>query len=303
VLLLVTIGLVVVGAVALVIGFVSNSLGPIYLSIACSVIAGIVLVVFSRMARRQESSTATAGGPSTPSRPSSWGPPTAPSAPSSSPAATRVDIPATPPPPPPVSRAEPSRQEPAFEPEPAYAPEPEPAAATGRFAAREPEPEPMPEDDGFPIPGYDSMRASQILERLPELRLEELDMVREREEQGKNRATIIRRVDLRIDELEAAEDEALAADDLAEPEPQAAEPAPVAASSGGDDDDFPIEDYDQLSAGEIIAMLDDLDDDELDMVAAREERGLNRVEILEYIDDMFEEVPVDEAAAPADSCS
>ena len=59
VLLLVTIGLVVVGAVSLVIGFVSNSLGPIYLSIACSVIAGIVLVVFSRMARRQE----TAGPP------------------------------------------------------------------------------------------------------------------------------------------------------------------------------------------------------------------------------------------------
>jgi len=52
-LLLVTIGLVVVGAVSLVIGFVQNSLPPIYISIVCSLLAAGVLVVFSRMSRRQ----------------------------------------------------------------------------------------------------------------------------------------------------------------------------------------------------------------------------------------------------------
>ena len=53
VLLLLTIGLVVVGAVALVIGFVTGNQPPIFISIACSVLAGFVLVVFSRMSRRQ----------------------------------------------------------------------------------------------------------------------------------------------------------------------------------------------------------------------------------------------------------
>ncbi|MGH9177260.1 MAG: hypothetical protein ACRD0N_01710, partial [Acidimicrobiales bacterium] len=104
-LLLVTIGLVVVGAVSLVIGFVSNSLGPIYLSIACSVIAGVVLVVFSRMARRQEGAGAPAFGagagvgsgmPAAPS-PGTWAPRT--ETPSTTPA---------PAPPPPVSRPEPA---------------------------------------------------------------------------------------------------------------------------------------------------------------------------------------------------
>ena len=53
VLLLLTIGLVVVGAVALVIGFVTGNQPPIFISIACSVLAAAVLVVFSRMSRRQ----------------------------------------------------------------------------------------------------------------------------------------------------------------------------------------------------------------------------------------------------------
>src|SRR5687768_12469309 len=69
VLLLVTIGLVLVGAIALVIGFVSSSLAPIYLSIACSIVAGVVLVVFSRMSRKQPATAGAsaddAGGPPT----------------------------------------------------------------------------------------------------------------------------------------------------------------------------------------------------------------------------------------------
>ena len=60
--LLVTIGLVVVGAVSLVIGFVQNSLPPIYVSIVCSLLAAAVLVVFSRLSRRQAATVAVGGG-------------------------------------------------------------------------------------------------------------------------------------------------------------------------------------------------------------------------------------------------
>ena len=283
VLLLVTIGLVVIGAISLVIGFVSNSLGPIYISIACSVIAGVVLVVFSRMARRKEGAPAPAVG-AAPS-PGSW-------APASPPPPT--------PSPPPVTRVQPA-------PAPPPAPRPEPVStmtardATATFTA----PRGADVDDlDFPIPDYDSLRASQILDQLGDLSLDELDMVREREEQGKNRATIIRRVDLRIDALEAEEDGVASA--ASEP-PAPAEPFPALGDDEVEpagDDDFPIADYDQLSSDEIISMLDDLDDDELDMVAEREEQGQNRLEILDYIDEMFEEVgpdgqPVPAAAPPA----
>src|SRR5438477_3120793 len=53
VLLLVTIGLVVIAAVALVIGFVSSTVAWIYVSIGCSAVAGLVLYLFSRMSRRR----------------------------------------------------------------------------------------------------------------------------------------------------------------------------------------------------------------------------------------------------------
>src|SRR5688572_1935720 len=61
VLLLLTFALVLVGAVALVIGFVGGDQLPIFISIACSLLAGGVLVVFSRMSRRQ--AVTPAGGP------------------------------------------------------------------------------------------------------------------------------------------------------------------------------------------------------------------------------------------------
>ncbi|PLS75183.1 MAG: hypothetical protein CYG61_08785, partial [Actinobacteria bacterium] len=75
VLLLVTIGLVLIGAVSLVIGFVSNSLPPIYVSIACSVIAGIVLVVFSRMSKRQEAAEPSSSEFTPAPSAGSWSPP------------------------------------------------------------------------------------------------------------------------------------------------------------------------------------------------------------------------------------
>lgn len=296
-LLLVTIGLVLVGAVSLVIGFVSNSLAPIYLSIACSVIAGVVLVVFSRMSKRQE-----AGGPSssgfTPARaPGSWTPPSPPS-----------------PPPAPSYRA------PA-----ASANDPVPASSAGAAMAASASSVAV---DDFPIDGYDTLRVSQILPALDGLDLDDLDVVREREEQGKNRTTVLRRIDTLMDELEAEEaeeagdstpaiDDDLVGDAAFEPEDDLVEDLDDDDDFDADDDEagvtdqdhtavmpivapaedsFPIPGYDRLPVAQILPLLDDLDDDELDQVAEHEEQGKNRAAILDRIDDMFE--PMDDQAPP-----
>jgi hypothetical protein len=275
-LLLVTIALVLVGAVSLVIGFVSNSLVPIYISIGCSVVAGVVLVVFSRMSRRQGAPSAAAPA----STPTSW-------APSQTPAPTP-------------------------EPETAAVPVPEERTLVGAQrgpAPRAARPEPVvpDEDEDFPIEDYDDLRANEILPLLPELDLEELDTVREREERGKNRATVINRIDDLIDDLEAEEDGGApaAAVVVEEREVVLTAPAPEAVTDrdgpagAGDDEEFPFPDYDEMTVEEIVSQLDDLDDEELDMVAEREEQGQNRAEILDRIDAMFEEVEVvDEDVAP-----
>jgi hypothetical protein len=51
-----------------------------------------------------------------------------------------------------------------------------------------------------------------------------------------------------------------------------------------DDDVFPIADYDELKVGEIMPLLPELDDDELDMVRDRESRGQARAMIIGRID-------------------
>ncbi len=300
-LLLVTIGLVLVGAVSLVIGFVSNSLPPIYLSIACSVIAGVVLVVFSRMSKRQE-----AGGPSSSGfRPApsagAWTPPSSPPSPPSPPPAPSYRPPTAPVPP---------VTEPSASPAAGRAPAPASAVAV----------------EDFPIEGYDTLRVSQILPALDGLDLDDLDAVREREEQGKNRTTVLRRIDMLMDELEGVDGTAVevGATELdAEDEDQVFEEEvdedledfededDLAAGTAADEQDrttimpaagaassFPIADYDRLPVAQILPLLDDLDDDELDMVVEREEQGKNRAAILDRIDEMFEPLE-DEPPPPA----
>ena len=130
----------------------------------------------------------------------------------------------------------------------------------------------------FPIADYDELRVSEILPLLPELDLDELDVVREGELAGKRRAAVIDRIDDQMDELEA------------EAVPVAVTPAAVTPIAGG----FPIADYDGRSVDEIVALVPDLSDDELDMLAEREEQGRNRATILDAIDDQFEEVEIGE---------
>jgi hypothetical protein len=254
VLLLLTIGLVVVGAVALVIGFVTGNQPPIFISIACSVLAGFVLVIFSRMSRRQ-------AGPAGVAAPVSSG--------DSAGVVSDADVDDT------VRVAT------------------APAAASA--------------SSGFPIEDYDELLVSEILPLLPELDADELHEVREREEGGKARATLLRRIDQLADESSnepepepEAEPEPEEADDEFEPDEEPDddfdEPEPTQAV-GAVDEVFPIEDYDDLRVNEILPLLPELYDDELELVADRERDGANRASVLNRIAELLGE---DEPApAPA----
>lgn len=72
-----------------------------------------------------------------------------------------------------------------------------------------------------------------------------------------------------------------------------AAPAEVVAPVPEADDDLPIEAYDRLTAAQILSVLDELEDDDLELVADYEEQHQNRAEILDAIDDLLddEEVP------------
>jgi hypothetical protein len=122
----------------------------------------------------------------------------------------------------------------------------------------------------FPIDEYDDLRVAEIIPLLSELDPDELQVVRQREQSGKNRATIVTRIDL-----------------------LAGGPAPVAASAWADADegfglpdvdvDFPIADYEDLKMAELLPLLDELDADELEVVAEHEERGANRKTVMTRI--------------------
>jgi hypothetical protein len=231
VLLLLTIGLVLVGAVSLVIGFVSQNTLPIYISIACSVAAGLVLLVFSRMNRRQAVVPVGATGDDT-----------------GGPATTEFVL-----------------QE---------------ARAAARPAASA-----AAADDGFPIEDYDQLLVSEIVPLLPELDLEELDAVRAREEDGKARASILRRIDALAEELDgtAAPADVDIDDDIDEEDDE----VEVEVEIDDDDEFFPIADYEDLRVNQILPLLPELDDDELAIVAERERSGADRYSILVRIDELL----------------
>jgi len=278
----VTILLVVIGAISLVIGFVQSSLLPIYISIGCSVLAAVVLLIFSRMTTKSQQVVTAGGGPM------------------------------------PLDER-PARSD-RTEPVPAFAgtgligeSSSETFAPDGGFGgSMGDEPDDI-DDDDFPIERYDTRRVGEILPLLAELDLDELDLVREREEEGKGRATVLARIDQLIDQLEAEDRQEAAsrreedevdvddeADELAAPPAVARKSRTTQAVSVAalpeDDDYFPIEDYDDLRASEILPLLPELDDDELVMVRTREQAGPARPSVLRRIDALV--APAD--AAPAE---
>ena len=296
-LLLVTIVLVVIGAISLVIGFLQSALLPIYISIACSVLAAVVLLIFSRMTAKSQKVVTADAGPA----PLDFG----------------------------RSREERTEREPAFAGTGLagassggddFAPDTA-AVPASRYSPLDDEEEEVDVvDDDFPIERYDSRRVGEILPLLAELDLDELDIVREHEEQGKSRATVLARIDQLIDQLEAEDrqeaatrfddeprsdagfrgdvpeapdpyatdqvDEFDEGDEVTAPPPPPPTQAVSVAALPDDDDYFPIEDYDDLRASEILPLLPELDDDELEMVRERERSGAGRPSVLARIDEL-----------------
>jgi hypothetical protein len=248
-LLLLTIALVLVGAVALVIGFVGGDQLPIFISIACSLLAGGVLVVFSRMSRRQAGVPASAPAP-------------------------LPDAPAT------------RKQVAVSDDEVEEAVADEPAAVSGSEFSP---------DGAFPIEDYDELLVSEILPLLPELDPDELELVRGREESGKARATLLRRIE-QIGEEEGGEP-TVAAPAVGRRAAAEVEEEPAYDDGGEDELMFPIEDYDDLRVSEILPLLPELYDDELELVSEREREGANRASVLNRINELLGGAPAPVKAA------
>jgi hypothetical protein len=71
-------------------------------------------------------------------------------------------------------------------------------AATGAVDATASGAERAAEAAAFPIEGYDQMNVDEILGRLEGLLVEELQMVRDYEERGERRKTLLERMDSKI---------------------------------------------------------------------------------------------------------
>jgi hypothetical protein len=173
VLVLISFGLVLVATVLLVLGLVADSgLGLIYVSIACSLAAGVILVVATRV-NRPRAETASTGGPAPLPPPEA---PTVATTPSPAAVATPIAVPA--------------------DEEFAPATEAVPAASVS--------------DDMFPIADYDDLTVGEIVPLLPKLYADEIDVVADRERSGKARRQILSKLDeLRVS-LEGAPDDVTA---------------------------------------------------------------------------------------------
>ncbi|HET9076379.1 MAG TPA: hypothetical protein VFN68_05565 [Acidimicrobiales bacterium] len=194
-LLLVTLALVVASAVLLILGFVQDTLGYIYLSMLCAGVAALALIVFARLARRRSAALVGAGiaadqqaarpagpdGAAGPERDSDEVGGPAPADPD--PDADTAGHPVL------VAGADGT------------------GPATDRAAGPADPGEAWPGEDWsdwgeevvFPIEGYDGLRVAEILPLLTRLEPAQLQEVRDREVSGKARATILDRIDERLD--------------------------------------------------------------------------------------------------------
>jgi len=262
--------LVLAAAVTLVIGLLNSGLGLIYVSIGCSVAAGIVLALAVVRSRPDRAAAPSAG----------------------------------------TERLR------ALEEEEAPSVTVVPTRGRRGQAAQEVEEEEVDETaDGegvFPIADYDDLKVGEIVSLLPELDEDELEMVREREEGGKNRSTILTRVEALAGAGVAAGARSGGDGDWdvserqwdswdAEEEPAEAEAEEEAEEEiAGEDELFPIAEYDDLKAAEVVSLLPELDDDELEEVRDRESRGASRATVLNRIDQLLgNEPPPPPKKAPA----
>jgi hypothetical protein len=199
---------------------------------------------------------------------------------------------------------------PAPEPVSTFAPEPESAPTPETETTEMPAARPMADDD-FPIPDYDRTRAIDLLTQLPALDRNQLEAVREREAAGKNRFTIMNRIDALLATKAEPDWEVDEEEWEAEAEP-AGEPTVISAGPVRDEwadvdeeesfapageverdevdelvspgESFPIAGYESLTVGQILPRLSHLDADQLAQVRAREQEGRARGTILDRID-------------------
>lgn len=278
---LVSFVLVVVAAITLVIGLLQSGLGIIYVSIACSLAAGVVLLLAVLRGRPAPGGAvarpASSAAPAQPAPAQEWSAPTA----------------AVPP--------QPERQ-----PVAAGADQGSGSSTIVAVDERDDRTEALdqvevddaaPSGDDFPIHDYDRLRATEVLPMLAELSDAQLEAVEEHERGGKNRAMILKRIEARKQSRKSeawdADDEgweaaaALAPESVEPPAVEPVEPQVAEPSGGG----FPIPDYDGLRALEVLGRLPDLTVSELQLVRRREEDGFRRAMVLNRIDRLIEEAP------------
>lgn len=328
-LVLVSFGLVLLATILLVVGLLTDDgLNLIYLSIACSAAAAVVLYLAFRRAKPKTEVAATPPEPIMPEgvEPGELDEPVvAATAPTSARDATTVQ--------PVVPAPESDRAD-------AVNPGGTPTADTQRAVATDEvdddvEAVPATTDDDwvsdddwadggdfeveFPIADYDELTVDEIMPLLPQLYSDELEIVAERERATKNRPEVLARLEelaatgTDADALDEGDEDQL--DDAVNPggTPTAdTEPAvgtePVAAGGSArpvpevpsladdewaDDDDvpFPIADYDTLDADQVITLLAQLEEDELEDVKAREVAGPGRKSVLTEIDRLLGVAP------------
>lgn len=240
--------LVLVATGLLVVGFVQGGLALIYISIACSIAAGIILAVAVKVARPTATPAAVA--------------PTQTSAPVSAESVTAAVAVVTVP-----SDDEADQVDLA------------PGATASDDDGYEDD-----DDDFFPIADYDELRVNEILPLLPELYADELDVVEERERAGKARKVVLSRI-VALRAVAPVGDEAVADHGVdAELATAVIEEEWAAADDDEEEGFFPIADYDELRVSEILPLLSQLTRDELVEVRQREVAGANRKSILGDID-------------------
>jgi hypothetical protein len=243
VLLLLTVGLLLIGLVTLVIGFLNSSLALDYISIAASALSFALVLVFTRLGRARSARAAATRGRQVPAplassdtgdtglieldtsdslEPETTAYPRA----SRATRASRVaeaprsevfdELPAEeeeegddaiwePEPAPPVAAPSARSRSPYERPSArdTGVGEPMPPAPVGRFDEDRYEDEsdegaphlPEYEDLEFPIADYDELRVAEILPLLEELEPDEIEVVRDREMSGRNRAVVLHKLD------------------------------------------------------------------------------------------------------------
>ncbi|MDQ6928419.1 MAG: hypothetical protein M3159_07115 [Actinomycetota bacterium] len=293
---------------ALVIGLLQSGLAIIYVSIGCSVVAGVLLAVAVVRGKPDKVSSGAMPQPAPPAAPASrsWESP------------------------------QPTPGEPEREREPAMA-----AVGAGGSGAPD-ETQQLDQaaielavrgdDDNGPIPDYDRLRATEVLPLLAGLDADQLTAVRAQEVAGRNRFMVLSRIDRELeargpaeatvapaatsaewdtdDEWEAdstdtAEDEdededesdEAEADEAPDGHDQRPDRAPAFASSAASGSI--LDNYEQLKVLEILPRLGELNAEELAQVRRREQAGQRRAMIINRVDRLIVDVSPAASERPA----